>query len=282
MNQGSGLTQILRSDENDVCVPAIDSGNIVVTATTLTMIFAGTADVDTTLINLTRHDLDGEVIIEVEDKISVVENADPNTIEQYVVIADLRPGYRYTITVQYDDNLILDEVISEGLETIVVPTVLSCSGDSSTGDLTGRPRNLQILQKSGHVMFEFLDNSLCEEAFSFSRSSEVDEFLTDFTKGGVSFTSDYYYSASQPYESLIKPELEASDDLRLAELEVGKQYAYCVRAIRQDHYMDSPYEGINERRLLTSSQAACAAYTIAWEASIDGLVTTEPNAVSSL
>lgn len=252
-----------------------------VTATTLTLTFSEEAHVVISSMILTRHDLDGDVPIDTKDKISLLESDSVST-GQYVLVSDLRPGFRYTISMQYTDNhLNRYEENSGVLDTIVLPAVLSCSGDSGTSDLTGRPRNLQIKQQDGYVFFEFIDNSLCEEGFSFSRTQEVDEFLTDFTKGGTSFTSDYYYSSSQPYNSLITPEIEASDDLRLSQLEVGRQYAYCVRAIRKDHYMDSPYEGFNDRRLLTSSAAACAAHTIKWEASIDGLVTTESNAVSN-
>ena len=278
-NGRSGLTQLLRNGENDVCVPAINSGNVIVTSTTITMIFSSRTVVHTSDIYLTRHDLDGNVDIDIEDKVSRVDEntslqLSDATRKQYVMINDLRPGYRYTITAKFRP------FGGSYNESVEAPTVLSCSGISDTADLTGRPRNFQVHQMNGHVMFQFVDNSLCEEAFSFSRSSEVDEFLTDFSAGAVSFTSDYYFTASTPYESLIMPELEASDDLRLTELDVGKRYAYCVRAIKQDHYMDSPYEGVNERRLLTSSEAACAAHTIAWEASIDGIVTTVKTAVS--
>ena len=104
--------------------------------------------------------------------------------------------------------------------------------------------------------------------------------MEDFSKDASSFTSDFYFSGSEPCNTPIRPGLEASDDLSLSNLIVGKRYSYCVRAVKQDHYMDSPYEGGGERRLLTSSESTCGAHTITWEASIHGKVTTEPNAGS--
>ena len=63
-------------------------------------------------------------------------------------------------------------------------------------------------------------------------------------------------------------------------LEVGEKYSYCVRAVASPHYMDAPFALSTERRLLTSSLNACDAHKILFEAGINGLVTTEPNAGS--
>lgn len=59
---------------------------------------------------------------------------------------------------------------------------------------------------------------------------------------GLSFhlfilNSDTDHNSSLP---AIVPETQASDDLELSNLIVGKEYAYCVRAINNKHYMDSP------------------------------------------
>jgi len=108
----------------------------------------------------------------------------------------------------------------------------------------------------------------------------VDEFLRDFAENAESFTSDFFFSAGEECYTTIDPSNQASDDLSVFNLEVGKAYSYCVRAIKQGHYMDSPYADSGERRLLTSSEAACEAHTIHWEASIHGQVTTEIDAGS--
>jgi hypothetical protein len=255
-------------------VPAIESGNVDVTSTMFTISLRSSTAVVTTLATLTRLEKDTEEDVPLDGKISVTFNeADPT--EQYITVSQLLPGRRYTFRITTTDDLI--EVGSKQA-TLSIPVVTTCSGDKSD-DLTGRPRNIKVLQQNGYVMFEFEDNSLCEEAFSFSRTNEVDEFLTDFSKDAESFTSDFFYSSNQPFGMPVKPELESSDDLRISQLEVGRKYAYCVRAVRADHYMDSPFEAVEERRILTTSASACAAHEIEWEASIDGLVTTEPNAV---
>jgi hypothetical protein len=270
-NGGAGLTQILRPGFDDLCVSAIESGSVSATSTTFTVTVMSSVAVNPKSASLSRHEKDKEEEVP-SPNLSVI----PIAGKQYLTVIDLQPGYRYTLTVTIHDDLIQ---IGDKEQMLAIPIVLTCSGDTSTADLTGRPRNLKINQKDGHVMFQFQDNSVCEEAFSFTRTNEVDEFLTDFSKDGESFTSDYFFSSSQPFGMPVRPELESSDDLSVSLLEVGKLYSYCVRAVRVDHYMDSPYEGGSERRILTSSASACAAHKIEWEASIDGLVTTEPNAV---
>ncbi len=51
-------------------------------------------------------------------------------------------------------------------------------------------------QSNGEITFEFLDNSYCVAAFSFSRVDGVDEFMLDATSFSTSFTSDFYYNAA--------------------------------------------------------------------------------------
>ena len=274
-NNDEGLTDVLRPQENDVCVPAIESGNAAVTSHSFTITIKSSKVVDTKRTSLIRHELDKDEPVPITEKISRSVNAREPSM-QYILVKDLLPGYRYTIDVEYYDDLLQS---GEKTRRLSVPLVTTCTGDNSvTDDLTGRPRNLQVFQRNGYVMYTFQDNSVCEEGFSFSRSDEVGEFLTDFSAAGVSFTNDYYVSPSKPYGGSVEPESSYSDDLSSSQLIVGKRYAYCVRAIRPDHYMESPYESIEERRSLTSSASACAAHTIQWEASIRGLVTTEPNA----
>ena len=90
----------------------------------------------------------------------------------------------------------------------------------------------------------------------------MDEFLSDFAEDAASFTSDFFFSGSEECGMTIDPNEQATDDLSLSNLEVGKTFSYCVRAVKQGHYMDAPYSNSKERRLLTSSQAACEAHTI--------------------
>lgn len=66
----------------------------------------------------------------------------------------LRSGYRYTIKVQG---------ISGVDDTVDIVAVTSCSCDDSLVGKTGRPQNFTIYQDHGFVMFNFTDNSYCEE-----------------------------------------------------------------------------------------------------------------------
>ena len=276
-NNGAGLTQILRPSENDVCVPSIESGSIITTSTSFTITVKSSVAIDTSpaSVSLIRHELDLSRTIPLSmGQITSATNQNDSDI-QYITIKDLLPGYRYAFTFTFNDDLV---EVGDKTTTLEIPVVTTCTGDNSaTDDITGRPRNLSIIQQNGFVMFEFIDNSVCEDAFSFSRSEEVDEFLTDFSMAGVSFTNDLYVSSGSGYNTTIPPEMSYSDDLSVSQLTVGEMYAYCVRAVKSDHYMESPFESIEERRSLTSSAAACASHTIQWEASIEGLVTTEPN-----
>jgi len=273
-NDGSGLTQVLRPGEDDICVPAIESDNVDVESTSFTISLRSSIEVDLNLASLVRHEKDTEEPVLLPGRISRTET-EGDTEEQSILVSDLQPGRRYTFSFTTNDDLIQ---VGSQVVTLSIPVVMTCSGDVSD-DLTGRPKKFKIMQMDGYVMFEFEDNSLCEEAFSFSRSDEVDEFLTDFSKDALSFTSDYFYSSSDPFKGLVTPERQSSDDLRVSQLTVGKEYAYCVRAVKADLYMESPYQAFEERRILTTSASTCGAHKIQWEASIDGLVTTEPSAV---
>ena len=115
-------------------------------------------------------------------------------------IEKLRPGHRYDIN-------ILNPV------ALSVVGVASCSCDASSPDNTGRPNNFSIRQDGGHVMFEFRDNSHCEEAFSFTRVANVGEFQRDFQEEAVSFVNDFYFSSQTACNAKIDPGRRASDDL---------------------------------------------------------------------
>ena len=123
-----------------------------------------------------------------------------------VKLTQLRAGYRYTVTFSNLSGLDRD---------LVLAVVTSCNCDDALIDNTGRPQNFSILQDHGHVTFNFTDNSHCEQAFSFTRVSKVEEFLSDFAENAVSFVSDFYFSSSEACYSSINPGRQASDDLTL-------------------------------------------------------------------
>jgi hypothetical protein len=125
-----------------------------------------------------------------------------------IKLTQLRAGFRYTITFPTGSL--------EGLDrNLALAAVTSCTCNDALVDNTGRPQNFRIIQDLGHVVFNFTDNSHCEDAFSFSRVSKVEEFLLDFAENAVSFVSDFYYSSSEACYSSINPGKQASDDLSL-------------------------------------------------------------------
>ena len=69
-----------------------------------------------------------------------------------LILRKLRPGFRYTVDIKGNVK-----------NPIQVSAVASCSCDANGIDKTGRPQNFCIRQDRGHVMFEFTDNSYCEE-----------------------------------------------------------------------------------------------------------------------
>ena len=196
-------------------------------------------------------------------------------VDKKITFTDLVPGQRYLIN--------FDSTKPSSVEKISFPIVPSCSCDFQTNpDKSGRPRGLEVTQENGHVEFTFADNSRCETGFSFTRFSGFAEFVDD-RDVVTSFTNDYIFSAPTKCDvddAEIKPGRISSDDLRISLLPVGSTYTYCVRAVNhQGPYMDTPLSD-DKGRVLSSSAAVCSSHTIFWEASFDGLITTEPNAGS--
>ncbi|GFH44486.1 hypothetical protein CTEN210_00960 [Chaetoceros tenuissimus] len=162
--------------------------------------------------------------------------------------------------------------------------ITKCSGEvyEDTNDLTGAPRNFVSYQEKGHVRFRFMDNSLCEDGFAFTRfdNPSEKEFLNkEFFDEGVTFSPIFYFSGKDDSGEDITPETEASDDLTLSTLTVGEEYGYCIRAVHRERYMDTMGLDRSDDVIDTkSSSSTCHVHRIRWESSISGKVTTEPNA----
>mmetsp|Transcript_21609 Transcript_21609/g.27877 ORF Transcript_21609/g.27877 Transcript_21609/m.27877 type:complete len:1916 (+) Transcript_21609:457-6204(+) len=189
-------------------------------------------------------------------------------IEYSYKFSGLDPGHRYNIEFSYIDT-------SGEEKDTKLPAVTSCSACSNSADKTGPPNDFNITQDGGHVMFSFKDCSVCEEAYSFTRTS-----YEEGNNVAVSFTRDYFFIPKLPSGDKIDPFIEASDNLARSKLIVGKDYNYCVRAVHPVLYMDHPYDYEDVGRTLLSSSDTCKDHRIRWEASVQGKVTTEPNAGS--
>lgn len=154
---------------------------------------------------------------------------DPNTNTKHLHFDDLHPGTYYSITLESSET---------NKSEMQCNVVASCSCEETdiekTGiERTGRPRNFEIDQNAGHVMFTFTDNSRCADAYSFLRLEDTHEFMSNLDEFGVSFTSDYAFtSAAKCNNPKIDPGTHASDDLTISRLPIGKKFTYCVRAVK--------------------------------------------------
>ena len=109
------------------------------------------------------------------------------------VFSELDPSAQYSIDFQ------LPNTINEpSFHSCSVVTSCSCSStNNATGvvETTGRPTHFEVFQDLGHVSFSFIDNSLCDEAYSFERFDDVNEFMSPFVGKGISFTDDYIHTS---------------------------------------------------------------------------------------
>ncbi|CAB9519117.1 Cupin superfamily protein [Seminavis robusta] len=184
----------------------------------------------------------------------------------------LLSGYEYTARLFPVDGSGNQLQGSTPQET-VASTFCCCNCNSiHFGDTTGRPIGLKAYQVKGFVMFNFTDNSLCADAYAFTRSALKDEFFdnSDETRKSV-FTPNYnYYPKKKCGGAPVLPGKAAADDLKTSQLEVGAAYRYCVRAVAQFYSADS----------LHSSDEHCKTHFVRWQASMSGKVTTAPLAGS--
>ncbi|GFH52940.1 hypothetical protein CTEN210_09416 [Chaetoceros tenuissimus] len=205
------------------------------------------------------------------ENLKVIDSTAPSSDETIITLENLNPGKKYLAVIKnFVSNTLNHEIVS-------FPIIPSCSCQSITNeDQTGRPTHLEITQKKGHITFKFTDNSKCENGFSFTRFKGYAEFVDD-SSAATTFTNDFIFQAPTQCNSTITPELEASDDLTLSRLPIGNIYSYCVRAVKEGNYMDISGKA-EEMRSVSSSSSICQSHQIAWESSITGLVSTEPNA----
>jgi len=268
VNSGSNGGKIL--EDGYSCISSLHADNVKVTSESIQFQILNSTANDYTEMELKKRASPNDIGIELtlSENLAIINFSN---MKKYT-LSQLEPGSRYTVTFLKSND---------SSQSLSFPVVTSCSCDHDDIDKTGRPKDVRIVQNNGYVMFNFKDNSKCEEAFSFTRSDYAEEFLADVSEYGVSFTSDYFFIGGSECDSIVDTHIEASDELQYSNLTVGKLFMYCVRAVHRSHYMEHPM-GISEagNRQLTSSDDTCAPHKIRWEASINGKITTEPNAGS--
>ena len=179
--------------------------------------------------------------------------------------SDLQPGSRYVLHITYLD-ISKDPNNPRVGKTHFGPIVTTkCFCNIVDGDESGKPDSALVLQKQGFVQFQWIDNSRCEDAYSFSRN-HVSETTNGVVVGDQEvFTSDYYFfSQQQCAQDPYVPGRQVADDLRISNLIVGQDYQYHIRASSK-----YPWRNSNQTTMK---------HTVLWQASIDGQVTLEESA----
>lgn len=166
-------------------------------------------------------------------------------VSKILVLDALSPGTQYKMEIQTPD-IYYSSIITT-----------KCYCQIINGDDTGIPTNAYATQTNGYVTFIFTDNSRCESAYSFARTSIPPNGTV--IQSAIAFTADYYYFSQQvctldPYI----PGLQAADNLRLSNLNVGQTYYYLIRASAQQSWR--------------ISNPVIIPFTIQWQASINGKV----------
>lgn len=215
-----------------------------------------------------------DVLEEISDleKTSKIEfiNGDQSTGVPILHLENLSPGKRYILTVKYYESYLSVEFV----------TICTCNNLSAAVDKTGAPIGFDIAeQRNGKIYFRFIDNSMCKNAFTFVRYPEYEEFETNLAP--TVFSATTWGADTSCNNEMIELGEEVYENLNLSKLIVGHRYVYCVRATSSTGmYMPNPYDTSETSMNLSFSDASCSPYKIHWEASISGVVTTEPNAGS--
>jgi len=276
-NASNTLQKYLTNDPSESCVPSLQIEAITVTTSTATIRVdllstlelvttpSGNTNTITSGIAVSKRTRNGyEELFDLENFVSVEISASYKTIS----LKHLEPGTQYVV------------ILAHYKDSTKFKFVTQCSCNPNGLDVTGRPTDLLISQEKGFVMFDFIDNSHCDGAYSFVREDSLEEFNRD-SGSSASFAPDFFVSSANTCGSMhIIPGRESSDDLKMSKPQVGAKFAYCVRATNSLHYMDSPYDATEGSLSLLSSDSTCASHIIHWEASVSGLITTEPNAGS--
>jgi len=194
-----------------------------------------------------------------------------------VIINRLKAGRRYRFTLTPVDNRNNDANDSLSYTVYLNDEVTSCSCESTSDDITGAPQNLLIQQRGGLITFQFKDNSVCEEAFAFTRehlredSQAVDIILDSFAPNYL------FYSTEECSNEVIMPGVEYSDSVLRSSLVVGEEYRYCIRAVGKDYMVNlDPSKATGQ--LVSSSAPSCKIHILHWEASTKVKVTLRKDA----
>jgi len=167
-----------------------------------------------------------------------------------ITFEGLNQGTRHKIMLKTSSNKTWSDFI-----------ITKCYSEIIGGDETGMPDSVGAVQEEGYIMFNFIDNSMCKDAYSFARGC-LDGSANMLSK--EVFTPDYYYFSGGKLREKYNPGRQAADNLRISRLQVGQQYAYEIRATSKQEWRISSW--------------ARVLHTVRWQASIDGHVTLKPAA----
>ena len=209
--------------------------------------------------------------VQINNKATVVDVEGQAGPKKKLQLTGLKPGKMYALTMKYYETFVRVSFV----------TRCTCDGVDAEKEKTGAPKDMTIVgQKKGKIYFSYVDNSLCENTFSFTRYAAYEEF-SESMDSAISFGTMSRSSDTTCDHATILPNEEVFDNLSLSKLIVGKTYVYCVQAGSSGRaYMPSPYDSSDLSQDLGHSDASCTPHVIQWEASINGVVTTEPHSGS--
>ena len=182
----------------------------------------------------------------------------------------LSSGHRYSFLFKPSDNFGNLTVPADPAKYLFGTAVVSCSCTSSlNGDMTGAPLNFIARQEKGLVSFSFIDNSVCESAYTVTRRPVKN--ITNV----ITISNSYNSKNSDECNNMFVLDTDTFGD-RLLQVDskdrnnaqiVGETYGYCVAATNMDKSYMKDLESIyNPDR--STSNSTCQDVRIAWESNI--------------
>ena len=141
----------------------------------------------------------------------------------------LEPGTNYRLDMNFTDELGENQNLFATLKTHCGCRYITL--DSAEDLQDGKPLPLRVYQERGNILFQWIDDSLCTQSFTFTRyrgkivgngTVEIDHAY----KGETMAAS--YFATSTSCGRLHKPGVTMVDDISRNRLELGATYVYCI------------------------------------------------------
>jgi hypothetical protein len=179
-------------------------------------------------------------------------SVDSDATSHSIDLTNLIPGQYYHILLEAQD-VGESDYSSDTFEIEIAQTLCGCL----SSETTGMPTDLTISQYLGKIQFEWIDESYCEDSFTFLRD-------------GVAFTSSYSVAPIKVCSQDYFPKTVYDDIVASSSVEVGKTYQYCISATSSNEVSWAiGLDGVSSKY---SSDPVCEYFEVKWEAVISGTV----------